>query len=306
MALSSSLSCTSHSLLSSASASTCSNSSSSKPSSDSPGCSEPLFPRHDKMNGHLIDISLPILPQVYNLSPANYAVLSHNSIFLTKHSPQLFPYLWMDLFTKTAWWLVPTIWLPVSASLNVYSHSVFQTCLSMCLFGWILGLMIWSIMEYCFHRFIFHFDESRLPDHGLLVVTHFLLHGIHHLLPMDSLRLVMPPVLISILFCPFWIVTFSVIPHWLCLTGWSGAVSGYVIYDVIHYSTHHTTLLLRYLPYVRDMKIYHMRHHYKDPHRGFGVSSKFWDYVCGTLHTSASHTDGRDGMIKNKSLTEPT
>ena len=33
---------------------------------------------------------------------------------------------------------------------------------------------------------------------------------------------------------------------------------------------------------LRDMKLYHMQHHYKFGTIGFGVSSKFWDVIFRT------------------------
>lgn len=37
--------------------------------------------------------------------------------------------------------------------------------------------------------------------------------------------------------------------------------------------------------YYRDLKKYHMEHHFKDFENGFGVSNRFWDRVFGTeLH----------------------
>ena len=40
------------------------------------------------------------------------------------------------------------------------------------------------MLEYGLHRFLFHIDEW-LPDRPLFLTLHFLLHGIHHYLPMD-------------------------------------------------------------------------------------------------------------------------
>ena len=34
--------------------------------------------------------------------------------------------------------------------------------------------------------------------------------------------------------------------------------------------------------WMRDMKIYHMKHHYKNGVMGFGVSSRFWDRIFNT------------------------
>lgn len=46
------------------------------------------------------------------------------------------------------------------------------------------GNVIWTIIEYGMHRFLFHIDDV-LPDRPFFLMLHFLLHGIHHYLPMD-------------------------------------------------------------------------------------------------------------------------
>jgi 4-hydroxysphinganine ceramide fatty acyl 2-hydroxylase len=48
-----------------------------------------------------------------------------------------------------------------------------------------LGCVVWTILEYTLHRFLFHLDYY-LPDNGVAITLHFLLHGIHHYLPMDK------------------------------------------------------------------------------------------------------------------------
>jgi len=34
--------------------------------------------------------------------------------------------------------------------------------------------------------------------------------------------------------------------------------------------------------FLKFLKRYHLRHHYKNPNHGFGVSSPVWDVVFGT------------------------
>src|SRR5258707_15189470 len=46
--------------------------------------------------------------------------------------------------------------------------------------------------------------SRKMPDNRVAITMHFLLHGIHHYLPMDKLRLVMPPTLFLALATPFW------------------------------------------------------------------------------------------------------
>lgn len=68
---------------------------------------------------------------------------------------------------------------PLSA-LSLVSTEVFVKTLS-CFF---LGNFIWTILEYAMHRFLFHLDDL-VPDYPVFLTLHFLLHGIHHYMPMD-------------------------------------------------------------------------------------------------------------------------
>lgn len=44
-----------------------------------------------------------------------------------------------------------------------------------------IGWFMWSFIEYCIHRFVFH---MKPPAHNYyLIMLHFLLHGQHHKVP---------------------------------------------------------------------------------------------------------------------------
>lgn len=83
--------------------------------------------------------------------------------------------------------------------------------------------------------------SSYLPDNRVGITAHFLLHGIHHYLPMDKYRLVMPPTLLVVLALPFWKVAHLIFFHdWYAgLAGFCGGLFGYTIYDMTHYFLHH-------------------------------------------------------------------
>jgi len=48
---------------------------------------------------------------------------------------------------------------------------------------------------------------------------------------------------------------------------------------VIHYAVHHHRPHTRVGRRLREL---HMRHHFQDDERGFGVSAPYWDHVFGT------------------------
>jgi 4-hydroxysphinganine ceramide fatty acyl 2-hydroxylase len=120
------------------------------------------------------------------------------------------------------------------------------------------GNVIWTILEYTLHRFLFHVDHY-LPEQNWALVLHFLLHGIHHYLPMDRLRLVMPPTLFLALETPFTNLAHLIFPKAWANGIIAGAFTFYILYDCMHYALHHTRLP----QYMAEMKRYHLAHHYK-------------------------------------------
>lgn len=139
----------------------------------------------------------------------------------------------------------------------------------------VAGAVFWTIFEYTFHRFVFHFKPAT-PFRRRL---QFVMHGVHHQYPQDKSRLVMP-VTVS--------VPTSLLMLWLFVTalgdgGWGffcGFLAGYLAYDMLHYAVHHVKNP-RYR-WFRHIRQHHLAHHFRDTRRGFGVSSSFWDTVFCT------------------------
>ena len=100
-----------------------------------------------------------------------------------------------------------------------------------------------------------------VPNHQAALTLHFLLHGIHHLIPMDHDRLVMPPVLMALLCFGPWVLINGLFGMAICSAVFSGALIGYILYDLGHYYSHHGTPKFSFL---RFMKTYHLEHHYGD------------------------------------------
>ena len=117
----------------------------------------------------------------------------------------------------------------------------------------------------------------------------FLFHGVHHAQPQCKTRLVMPPVVaipLAAIFYGLFVLLWSVVfglPQWVGTT-FAGFLVGYLIYDLMHYATHHFPMRSGYLKYI---KRYHMQHHYKTPNARYGVSSPLWDKVFKTMPAEA-------------------
>ena len=56
-------------------------------------------------------------------------------------------------------------------------------------------------------------------------------------------------------------------------------IIGYLIYDYIHYSTHHFPMKN---PVAKFLKLYHLKHHYAGETGRYGVSSPLWDWILGS------------------------
>jgi len=184
----------------------------------------------------------------------------------------------LEPLTKTPWYVVPTFWLPPVIYGTYLAATHFNNPLVTAAY-WMVGLGIWTIVEYGLHRCLFHLDEN-LPNNRVAITAHFLLHGIHHYLPMDRLRLVMPPTLFLVLATPFWKLAHTVFFYnwYAAVAVYCGGIFGYICYDCTHYFLHHKSLPA----YWHALKKYHLQHHFADYENGFGVTSRFWDRVFGT------------------------
>ncbi len=142
--------------------------------------------------------------------------------------------------------------------------------------AFLAGIFLWTIFEYVFHRWVFHYHPKSEIGKSL----HFLVHGIHHDYPRDSTRLVMPLLVslpLSIMFFYLFQLAFGQVYF---LNIFAGFLLGYVAYDSIHYATHHMSFKGSAGKFLKE---YHLRHHYNDEHTAYGVSNPLWDYIFSTV-----------------------
>lgn len=137
------------------------------------------------------------------------------------------------------------------------------------------GYLFWTLAEYWLHRVVFHFE----PEHGIGRRLHWIIHGVHHDHPNDPLRLVMPPGASIPLAAGFLVLFWAVLPAHAWMVFGATFLAGYLAYDMLHYHVHHHKPTTRLGRRLREL---HMRHHFQDHTKGFGVSAPFWDHVFGT------------------------
>lgn len=141
------------------------------------------------------------------------------------------------------------------------------------------GYLFWTFTEYWLHRVVFHFE----PEEGIGARLHWIMHGVHHDHPNDPMRLVMPPSVSVPLAALFYVAFYLVLGSTHALAFGAGFLAGYLFYDMTHYYLHHFRPRGRVGKRLRAL---HMRHHFQDDTRGFGVSAPWWDYVFGTAPRS--------------------
>jgi sterol desaturase/sphingolipid hydroxylase (fatty acid hydroxylase superfamily) len=194
-------------------------------------------------------------------------------------SARLFKSDFLEMFTHVHWSVPIIIYLPlvIYCLIQTNRRNVVGPYEAVSLF--ILGVLIWTLAEYLLHRFVFHYEPRSTWGKRL----HFLTHGVHHDFPNDSKRLVMPPSVSIPLAALFYGLFLLMTGPSYVLPFFAGFIFGYICYDEIHYATHHAPMKGRVGLW---LKHHHVLHHYRNPERGFGVSSPLWDYVFGTMEAA--------------------
>ncbi|CAN6814022.1 unnamed protein product [Brassica oleracea] len=219
--------------------------------------------------GFTVDLNKPLVFQVGHLGES-YEEWVHQPI-VTKEGPRFFHSDFWEFLTLTRWWVIPVIWLPVaiwciskSVSMGLSLTEIVPLIA--------LGIFIWTFIEYTLHRFLFHIKTKSYWGN----TAHYLLHGCHHKHPMDHLRLVFPPAATAVLCFPFWnlVKLFATPSTTPALFG--GGMLGYVMYDVTHYYLHHAQPTRAV---TKNLKKYHLNHHFRIQDKGFGITSSLWDIV---------------------------
>ncbi len=190
-------------------------------------------------------------------------------------TPRMFENDFMEFLSKVHWSVPLFIYLPVIFYCLYRSVFIYSLAFSQIILLILLGIIIWTFTEYTLHRFVFHYNFKSNFGKRL----HFMFHGVHHDYPNDTKRLVMPPSvsipLASLFFYFFWNILgeFEVFPFFI------GFIGGYLFYDITHYAIHHYNMKNNFWLYIKN---HHMKHHYKNPELGYGVSQPTWDFVFGT------------------------
>jgi sterol desaturase/sphingolipid hydroxylase (fatty acid hydroxylase superfamily) len=134
----------------------------------------------------------------------------------------------------------------------------------------ILGLSIWTLVEYLMHRYVLHGSWGP-PSRG---------HREHHRRPRSMISTPVLTIAISLTF--LWVVLASTAPRGITALLLFGIYAGYNYFAVVHHlQHHHGSFLERFRFFAVPLRLHLLHHHRPDMH--FGITTSFWDRVLGTF-----------------------
>ena len=197
-----------------------------------------------------------------------------------KGQAKLFKNEYVEYLTKTHPLVIWGIYLPMIICMLYYSSAAADMEMGRIALVFLAGIFFWTFFEYMIHRFAFHFIAES--ERAMKIV--YIIHGNHHEYPRDKERLFMPPVP-SLILAAVIFSTMYFLAQWFgvrenVFAFFPGFMLGYLMYGTMHYAIHAWNPPYKWMkPLWRN----HHLHHYKNEHRGFGVSTTLWDRAFGTM-----------------------
>lgn len=138
------------------------------------------------------------------------------------------------------------------------------------LLAWVvLGIFVWTLMEYLLHRFVLH----GLPPFAAW-------HAEHHRRP---LALICAPTLLSGSLIGFlvYLPSLAMMGLWQSLALALGVLIGYLAYTLLHHATHHWRAASG--TWLQRRRYWHALHHSRQVQGCYGVTTELWDQVFRTM-----------------------
>jgi len=141
------------------------------------------------------------------------------------------------------------------------------------------GMLIWTLMEYLLHRFVFH--SHVLIQNPWLREILKASHPDHHASPRDLGYLLVVPAYGAAISLVLYGLCVAILQNWFSAAGvLTGIWAGFLYYEVVHYRVHFSLAGSGLVAWQRQTHFYH---HFTNNKRCFGVTSPFWDYVFRTM-----------------------
>ncbi len=181
----------------------------------------------------------------------------------------------LEALTKTHIAIPLVLFWSIGAVTLWYSIGPLELPWSSVVLFFIGGIILFTLVEYLMHRFLYHIPADTPRGKRF----QYVIHGIHHEHPRDKERLAMPPV-VSIVLAALFIGLFRLSIGQEGYAFGGGFLFGYSTYLLVHYSVH---IYKQPRSFLGVLWKHHNLHHYVGDDGAFGVSSPFWDYVFGTM-----------------------
>ena len=201
-----------------------------------------------------------------------------------KGSATLFQNRLLERLTRTTFYFPVVLYLVIGMVTSVYCYFSLSIHILTIIGLFVTGVFIFTLVEYLIHRFVFHFKANTPRQHELK----YKIHGVHHHYPKDKDRLAMPP-LMSLTLAALSFLLYKWLFGNYGIALFSGFVSGYSIYLIIHYAVHRYRQPHNFLSILWK---HHSLHHYRSDSSAFSVSNPMWDYIFGTMPDKKSIQKG--------------
>ncbi len=147
-------------------------------------------------------------------------------------------------------------------------------------FSLLFGVLVWTLVEYLFHRFVLHGVFPDAPDR-LRHLRHLLfdrLHSAHHERPWDGRHIngFLDTLPLALLLAGTSLLTPPATGRVLV----AAVLVSYVIEEWVHYSVHFHSFHGFYFDYIRRHHLYH--HSPRGRALAFGLSNGIWDVALDT------------------------
>ncbi len=172
----------------------------------------------------------------------------------------LFPLI--QLMLRTPLWLVAVVYVPIAVQLARASGEM--------LVASPVGLVVFTLIEYAIHRWVFHHFEISNP------ALYNRLHGAHHRKPSDPKSRSVPLFYSLVVAIP--VISLSVFGSTGAAIA-TGITLGYILFEVSHAVAHSGWAKRSKVPFVRMLVQRHAVHHYRNAKTSYGFLIPVWDVV---------------------------
>ena len=140
------------------------------------------------------------------------------------------------------------------------------------------GILIWTLLEYALHRFVFHI-QIPVPNPRLHEIVNAS-HLSHHASPRDPDKILVHPWYGLVISLILYGLLFAIVRNAFFTSGiMTGIWIGFLYYEAVHYRVHCS---LSPSGFIARQRRGHFYHHFTNNKRCFGVTSPLWDYVFRT------------------------